>query len=183
MPGPINLSYGADIQESGATPLWTSSDIVSFSNSFANQGDLLVVAAGDASGTWTGSNAVIPTGCVVAQGSDQNNALVNTLPSYGSGYGLTTVYGDPIAAPGTVQPCMNSSGKLISASFFGTSFSAPFVSAAVALLRSVNSSLTSQQAFNLVVQTGTTAGTPTPAISPSWNVVVPNFAAAIKAAQ
>jgi len=182
--GPINLSYGANIADKnqGATPLWTSPDIVSFANSFANQGDLLVVSAGDSPGTWPAPDNAIPTGCVVAQGSDQHNNLVNTLPSYGTGYGLTTVYGDPIAAPGTVQPCIGTTGNVIPASFYGTSFSAPFVCSLIALMRTVNSSLTSQQAFNIIVSTGTTAGTSTPAVSPSWPVVIPNYAAAIKAA-
>jgi hypothetical protein len=182
-PGPINLSYGVQIGSPGnqGTPLWGSSDIVSFAASFASQGDILVVAAGDSPGTWTGANAVIPNGCVVAQGSDQNNNLVNTLPAgtYGSGAGLTTVQGDPIAAPGTLQPCFGPNSTFFAGSIYGTSFSAPFVSSAIAMLRSVNPSLTCQQAFNIIVSTGTTAGSPSPAITPSYTVVVPNFAAAI----
>jgi hypothetical protein len=50
------------------------------------------------------------------------------------------------------------------------------------MLQTINTSLTAQQAYNIVVSTGTPAGSPTPAISPSWSVKVPNFAAAIKAA-
>ena len=185
-PGPVNLSYGVQIGPPGneGTPLWQSPDIVSYAQSFYNQNDMLVVAAGDSPGTWTGASASIPTGCVVAQGTDQNNNLVNTLPSstYGSGAGLTTVQGDPIAAPGTLQPCIGPNSTFIPASIYGTSFAAPFVSSAIAMLISVNPLLSCQQAFNILVSTGTAAGPPSPVISPSYAVVVPNFAAAISKA-
>jgi hypothetical protein len=183
---PVNLSYGVQIgpPNDQGTPLWLSPDIVQYGQSLYNINSILVVAAGDSPGTWTGANASIPTGIVVAQGSDPNNDLVNTLPSYGSGYGLTTVYNDPIAAPATVQPCIGPGPTFIPASWFGTSFAAPAVSALIAVLRTVNPNLSCQAAFNMIVSTGAAAGPSTPAISPPYTVTVkvPNFTAAIAAA-
>ena len=187
-PGPINISYGLPFGTNahGAefTPLWQMPDILNLASSFYRQGDLMVIASGDSPGTWTGKNAKIVKGLCVIQGSDQNNALVNSLPAdvYGPGVGLTTVQGDPLAAPGTLQPCIGTDGSFLAAELAGTSFSAPWVSSAISLLMAVNPALTGQQAYEIIVRTGTTAGAPTPQITPSWHVVVPNFAAAIKAA-
>jgi hypothetical protein len=77
---------------------------------------------------------------------------------------------------------MAPNGTLIPGSIYGTSFSSPFICSAIAMMRTVNSNLTCAQCYSLLVSTGTTAGAPSPAISPSWTVVVPNFHAALTAA-
>jgi len=156
--GPVNLSYGTDFPN---TPLWSDPTIQSMGKSLLNQGDILVISAGDTPGTYTGFP---PGNTVVVQASDQNNKLFTQL---------TLVKNDPIAAPGSVQPAII--GGNFTTDFEGTSFSAPWVSSLIATLIAVNPKLTSKQAYNIILSVGQ------PINGAPYHVVIPAWSAAINA--
>jgi hypothetical protein len=102
----------------------------------------------------------------VVQGTDINNQYYSSH--------LTLVQGDPAGAPGAVQPAVVD-GQY-SDNYYGSSFSAPLWSSAIAMLRGINPSLTCAQANSILINTGT------PITGSSWNAVVPAFDKAIQAA-
>ncbi|CAN5408243.1 hypothetical protein BH10CYA1_BH10CYA1_01210 [soil metagenome] len=158
-PGPCNLSYGVEF---GDPPIWSVTDIQTLAGTLLGQGDILVMAAGDDKGTYT----TYPTGnVVVVQGTDK----ARTLASY-----LTHVQGDPAAAPGGVQPSVVR--RHLKFLYYGSSFSAPFWCAGIAMLISINPSLTSAQASQILINTGS------PVRDSSWSAVIPAFDRAIAAA-
>ncbi len=158
-PGPINLSYGNSYPHA---PLWSNSAIQTLAKSLQKQGDLLVLAAGDTRGTYTNSRYA-PGYVVVVQGTDSNNKFYSNY--------LTLVSGDPAAAPGAVQPAVL--GGQYMNDYYGTSFSAPLWCATIAMCLSVNPSLTSLQAHQIVVATGTKV------VGAKWKAVVPALDQAI----
>jgi len=164
--GPVNLSYGDAFP---APPLWSDPTIQSLATSLKNQGDLLVIAAGDTPGTEVGYP---PGNAVVVQASDINNSLFTDL---------TLVQNDPIAAPGSVQPAVI--GGMYNTDFEGTSFSAPHVCSLIAMILAVNPSLTSLQAYRIILATGTPVhgaeGTGSPLTHEPYPVVIPAWDLAI----
>jgi hypothetical protein len=173
-PGPVNLSYGSGFP---SAPLWSDATIQTLAQTLLNQGDILVVAAGDTQGTYgIGTPAYPPGNVVVVQGTDANNNFYSSDPYSGSG--LTLVLNDPVGAPGSVQPAIIN--RVYADDYFGSSFSAPLWCSAIAMLISVNPSLTSAQAHQILINTGTpiTGGFPTS----KWSAVVPAFDQAIQSA-
>ncbi|HEY9718386.1 MAG TPA: S8/S53 family peptidase [Trichormus sp.] len=162
-PGPVNLSYGSDFP---AAPLWSDPMIQSLATTLQSQGDILVVACGDTPGTY--SSAHFPMGkCLVIQGTDRNTRFVTAA--------LTQLSNDPLAAPGAIQPALI--GGVYHDDFYGTSFSAPFYSSAIADCLAVNPNLTSLQAAHIVDSTGN------PVQNAPYPARVPNFFNALFAAQ
>jgi len=158
-PGPCNLSYGVEFDD---PPIWSVTDIQTLAGSLLAQGDVLVMAAGDDRGTYS----TYPTGnVVVVQGTDKARTL--------AGY-LTHVQGDPVAAPGGIQPSVVR--RHLKLTYYGSSFSAPFWCAGIAMLISINPSLTSAQASQILINTGS------PVRDSSWSAVIPAFDRAIAAA-
>jgi hypothetical protein len=157
--GPINLSYGTSYP---SAPLWSDANIQSIGQSLLNQGDILVLAAGDTPGTYT---KYPPGNVVVVQGTNSSGAFYNQL---------TNVQNDPVAAPGAVQPAVISGSY--NDSYYGTSFSAPHWCSAIAMVMSVKPSLTAAQAHQIVLNTGT------PVVGAPYSAVVPAFDKAIQSA-
>ncbi len=182
-PGPVNLSYGHGdpntTQGGKNSPMWSDPDIQTFAQSLLNQGDVLVLAAGDTgtkghpdktpptpagTGTWVG----FPPGrVVVVQGTDMDNQF--------DAVHLTRVQDDPAGAPGATQPAVISG--VFNADSFGSSYSAPLWSSAIAMLISVNPHLTGAQAHQILLNTGT------PITGSAWSAVIPAFDRAIQAAR
>lgn len=158
-PGPVNLSYGTSFP---SAPLWSISAIQSLGKSLQKQGDLLVIAAGDTPGTYTNPRYAAGS-TVVVQGTDQNNKFYSKY--------LTLLNGDAAAAPGAVQPGVL--GGVFHNDYYGSSFSAPFWSATIAMMLSVNPHLTSLQAHQMIISTGTKV------VGSKWNAVIPALDAAI----
>jgi len=156
-PGPINLSYGNSYPHAA---LWSSSTIQALAKTLQKQGDILVIASGDTPGTYNNSP---PGYCVVVQGTDQNNKFYSKY--------LTLVKNDPAAAPGSPQPAVL--GGQYHTDYYGTSFSAPLWSATIAMCLSVNPGLTSLQAHQIIVATGTKVS------GSKWSAVVPALDLAI----
>jgi hypothetical protein len=159
-PGPVSLSYGTSYPDA---PLWSDSGIQSLAGSLLNQGDILVVAAGDTPGTYTNYP---PGNVVVAQGTNINNQFDSSQ--------LTLVANDPVGAPGAQQPAVIN-GEY-SDNYYGSSFSAPLWASAISMLISVSPSLTSAQAHQILLNTGTNIK------GSSWPAVVPAFDAGIQSA-
>jgi hypothetical protein len=157
--GPINLSYGTSYPQA---PLWSNSMIQSLAKSLQKQGDLLVVSSGDTRGTYSAARYA-PGSVIVVQGTDQNNKFYSNY--------LTLVANDPVAAPGAVQPAVL--GGQYMDDYYGTSFSAPLWCASIAMCLSVNPALTSLQAHQIVVATGTKV------VGSKWAAVVPALDLAI----
>lgn len=158
-PGPCNLSYGVEFDD---PPIWSVTDIQTLAGTLLTQGDILVMAAGDDRGTYS----TYPTGnVVVVQGTDKARTL--------AGY-LTHVQGDPAAAPGGIQPSVVR--RHLKFTYYGSSFSAPFWCAGIAMLISINPSLTSSQASQILINTGSKVR------DSSWSAVIPAFDRAIAAA-
>lgn len=158
-PGPCNLSYGVEFDD---PPIWSVTDIQTLAGTLLGQGDILVMAAGDDKGTYS----TYPTGnVVVVQGTDKARTLANYL---------THVQGDPVAAPGGVQPSVVR--RHLKLTYYGSSFSAPFWCAGIAMLISINPNLTSAQASQILINTGS------PVRDSSWSAVIPAFDRAIAAA-
>jgi hypothetical protein len=169
--GPINLSYG------GAT-FADSTEMQTLGQSALNQGDILIVAAGDKNGEIITLAHPYQPGSVVsvqATANDATNSLV-----------LTEVVGDPAAAPGDTQPALIN-GQY-NDSHLGSSFSAPLWSASIALLISVNPDLTGAKAHAILLSTGTAgsggAADPSHHVdpTPNWTFVVPALDKAIEQA-
>ena len=175
-PGPVSLSFGMGFPDA---PLWSSTyGLQPLAQTLVNQGDILVLSAGDSKGTYGIGTASYPPGAiVVAQGTDSNNNFYSSDPYSGSG--LTLVLGDPVGAPGAVQPAIISGAY--ADDYFGSSFSAPLWSSAIAMLISMNPNLTSAAAHQILLNTGTpiTGGYPS---GSTWSAVVPAFDRAIQAA-
>jgi len=177
--GPVSLSYGTDFSTAkGAAPLWANQTIQKLAGSLLNQGDIFVTSAGDNQGTWgVGTPAFPPGNAVVVQGTDANNNFYSTNTFTGGG--LTLVLNDPAGAPGASQPAIING--VYATDYFGSSFSAPLWSSAIAMLISMNPSLTSRQADNILLNTGTQITGGFNGNAP-WSAVVPAFDRAIQSA-
>jgi len=173
-PGPINLSFGDD-----QNPVWADPIIQALGQSALNQGDLIVVSAGDTPGDNIGLSvfnvegppefppitnppSLIPSpaaplgSIVVVQASANINnppSQINPMLLTEVGQGAAAGGIDPYAAPGDVQPAVIDG--VFNEGFLGSSFSAPLWCSAIAMVRSVNPSLSSAQANAIVRQTGT----------------------------
>lgn len=158
-PGPINLSYGVPYPNA---PIWSVSDIQTLAGTLLTQGDILVMAAGDDRGTYT---TYPPGNIVVVQGTDK----LRTLAGY-----LTQVQNDPVAAPGGIQPSVVR--RHLKLTYYGTSFAAPLWCSGIAMLISMNPALTSAQANQILIDSGSSVR------GSAWSAVVPAFDRAIAAA-
>jgi hypothetical protein len=147
--GPVNISYGSGVPGDPLDPpLWGEAIMQELGQDLLDQGDILVLAAGDTTGQVfqpppVGSDP--PTGSIVvvqATANDSTNAIL-----------LTQVDNDPVAAPGDVQPAIIDG--IEQEDFFGSSFSAPLWSSAIAMLISMNPNLTSAAAHQILLNTGT----------------------------
>jgi len=181
-PGPVNLSFGDD-----AVPLWNQPGMQAIGTSFLNQGDIFVLAAGDTPGDNVGvtigvGQAALGSIVVVqASANDATNAMLLTEVLQG------TATPDPYGAPGDVQPAVIDG--VFNEGFLGSSFSAPLWCGAIAMVRSVNPSLSSAQANAIVLSTGTPMfGTSNsfdgtfPPVDPNGKVCIPAFDRAILSA-
>jgi hypothetical protein len=172
-PGPINLSYGG-------AKLGDNTEMQTLGQSLLNQGDILVLAAGDTNGEVTTLAHPYQPGSVVAVQATANDAT-NSLC-------LSEVVNDPAAAPGAIQPALIS-GQF-NDSHFGSSFSAPLWCASIAMLISMHPGMTGAQAHAILLSTGTAgsggAEDPNPPHNvdptPTWNYVIPAFDRAIEKA-
>ncbi len=158
-PGPINLSYGVQF---GNPPIWSVTDMQTLAGTLLTQGDILIMAAGDDRGTYS----TYPTGNVVVV---QGTTRARTMAGY-----LTQVQNDPVAAPGGIQPSVVR--KHLKLTYYGTSFAAPLWCSGIAMLISMNPSLTSAQANQILINTGSSVR------GAGWSVVIPAFDRAIAAA-
>jgi hypothetical protein len=181
--GPVNISYGGGSPgDPSDPPLWGEAIMQELGQDLLDQGDILVLAAGDTTGQVfqpppVGSDP--PTGSIVvvqATANDSTNAIL-----------LTQVDNDPVAAPGDVQPAII--GGIEQEDYFGSSFSAPLWSSAIAMLISLNPNLTSAQAHQILLNTGTqgsgSAGNPNggpPGPPHVGNFYIPAFDRAIQSA-
>jgi len=172
-PGPVNVSYGG-------AKLADNDQIQALGQSLLNQGDILVISAGDTNGeVYTPKHPYNPGSVVMVQASanDSTNSLL-----------LTEVVGDPVAAPGAPQPAIINSQY--NPHHFGSSFSAPLWCSAIAMLISMHPGMTAAQAHAILLNTGTPgsggAKDPNPPHhtdpTPNWNFVVPAFDRAIQQA-
>jgi hypothetical protein len=151
--GPINVSYGFPF---GQAPLWSDLNIQTIATALLNQGDICVIAAGDSEGTYLFNP---PGNVVVVQGTDNANRYFSNYEN--------TIVNDPAGAPGAPQPAVIN-GQFTE-DFYGSSFSAPLWCAAIAMCISMNPQLSSLQAHQIVVKTGT------PIPNSQWYAVVPAF--------
>jgi hypothetical protein len=158
-PGPINLSYGVAFPDA---PIWSVTDMQTLAGTLLTQGDILIMAAGDDRGTYS----TYPTGNVVVV---QGTTRARTMAGY-----LTQVQGDPVAAPGGIQPSVVR--RHLKLTYYGTSFAAPLWCSGIAMLISMNPSLTSAQANQILINTGSKVH------GADWSVVIPAFDRAIAGA-
>lgn len=156
-PGPINYSYGIK-----GKAVWNHPTFKAFANSMVKQNDIFVIAAGDVHGL------VLP-----ASDAPQSNMAVVQATGKKNEFYYTEVTNDKCAAPGTNQPCILN-GKVSADG--GSSASAPLWSATIAMLRAMNPSLSSLQAHQIILQTGTKVS------GAQWKAVIPNWDEAIEAA-
>ena len=103
-----------------------------------------------------------PNNIALIQGTDINNNFDTAQ--------LTQVTNDPYAAPGALQPYLYK-GQLHHN--YGSSYSAPLWSSAIAMVIAFNPSLNAVQANQIVLTTGT------PVVGSSCAAKIPNFYQAI----
>jgi hypothetical protein len=151
---PCDLSYNSD-------EMWSSKTYQRLGQELLNANDMLVIAAGDTAGK-------------LISGKSTGNVAVVQATNYDNNFFLTKIQNDPLAAPGLNIPIINLHG-VAGDSFSGSSAACPLWGASVALLIAFNQNLSAAQANQILVNTGTSSGSP-------WFYVIPNINAAINAA-